>query len=457
LKITLVSHASVIIDAGGIKIWTDPWLLSKAFNNSWSLLGKPAYFPHMLNDIHYLWISHEHPDHFNIPTLKSLPDEFKKRVIVLFQQQNSEKIFEALRGFGFTNFQSLPNRRTVSLAGGVEVYCYQANFGDSCLGVRHGGEVVFNINDAELSPSDCRRVLKNLGKVDVVLNQFSLAGYNGYQHFERVLPTSAKEKLSRLLNNHRNLWAKATVPFASFVYFSSEDNRFLNRFGNSPQVVASYMQAHDCRARFLFLGETALVGEIAMAEDEGGICALKRWMELFDGIDSLEYSSDPPVAFDEIQHLAAGFSNSLHKYFPAILLRRVKPLTFYIKDLGLVAEFELMSGVLKQSAMPQCQADILVNSQPLAASFKFPFGFETLAVSARFLVQHNFKNWQWLKNVTILWNNQIYLRPRYLLNSRLLRYVAARIQSGLLRQMVSKARMRAAAMQVNNANIERLK
>ncbi|MFL6672748.1 MAG: MBL fold metallo-hydrolase [Massilia sp.] len=457
MKITLVSHASVIIDADGIKIWTDPWLLSKAFNNSWSLLGKPAYFPQMLNDIQYLWISHEHPDHFNIPTLKSLPDEFKKRVIVLFQQQNSEKIFEALRSFGFTNFQSLPNRRTVSLPGGVDVYCYQASFGDSCLGVKHGGEVVFNVNDAELSASDCRRVLKNLGKVDVVLNQFSLAGYNGYLNYDRVLPTSAKEKLSRLLNNHRDLGAKVTIPFASFVYFSSEDNRFLNRYGNSPQAVATFVQAHGYRVRFLFLGETASVSEITMPEDEGNNRALSRWLELYDQINGFEYTSDPPVALDEIQVLAREFSNSLRRYFPAIVLRRVKPLKFYIRDLGLIAEFDLMSGALKQLADPQEHADVLVNSQPLAASFKFPFGFETLAVSGRLLVQNNFKNWQWLKNITILWNNQLYLRPRYLLNAKLLRYVAARIQSGLLRQMVRKARMRAAAMQANNAPAEHLK
>jgi UDP-MurNAc hydroxylase len=454
VNITLVSHASVIIEAGGIKLWTDPWLLSKAFNNSWALLGKPAYCPQMLDDIQYLWISHEHPDHFNIPTMKSLPDEFKKRVVVLFQQKNSEKIFDALRSFGFDNFQSLPNRRIVSLGGGVDVYCYQASFGDSCLGVRHGGEAVFDINDAELSSSDCRRVLKNFGKVDVLLNQFSLAGYNGYLNYERVLPTSAQEKLSRLLNNHRDFGAKVTTPFASFIYFSSEDNRFLNRFGNNPQTVSSYMEDHGCRTRFLFLGETASVSEIATPIDEGGNRAISRWLQLYEKIEELEYTADPPVKFDEIERLATDFSTSLQKYFPAILLRRVKPLKFLIRDLGLVAEFELMNGTLKQLPIPPEQADIIVNSGPLAASFKFPFGFETLAVSGRFLVRSNFKNWQWLKNITILWNNQLYLRPRYLLNAKLLHYVVARIQTGLLRQMVTKARLRAAAMQVNNARIE---
>ena len=449
MNITLVSHASVIIDAGGLNIWTDPWIVSKAFNNSWSLLGKPAYDPAMLDDIQYLWISHEHPDHFNIPTLKSLPDEFKKRVVVLFQQKNSEKIFDALRGFGFQHFQSLPNARVVPLSNGVEVYCNQASFGDSCLAVRHGGEVLYNINDAELSDADCRRVLRDLGKVDVVLNQFSLAGYNGYQNYAQVLPALAQEKLTRLLNNHRELRARVTVPFASFVYFSSEDNRFLNRFGNKPQAVEAFMQSHDAAVRFLYLGETASVRELV--EGHGEHAGLARWQELYDGLESLDYHADTPVRFEELQKLAREFSHSLHRYFPNLLLKRVKPLTFYMRDLGAMAEFDLVSGAFKGVDEAPDRADILVNSQPLAASFRFPFGFETLAVSGRFLVQHDFRNWQLLKSITILWNNQLYLRPRYLLNGRLIGYIAGRLRGGLLRQMRNKAKMRSAAMQAGGA------
>lgn len=451
MEITLVSHASVVIDAGGTKIWTDPWVVSRAFNNSWSLIGKPAYSPDMLDDVQYLWISHEHPDHFNVPTLKSLPETFKQRVVVLFQQQNSEKIFNALRQFGFQHFQSLPNGRVVPLRNGAEVYCYQASFGDSCLGVRHGGEVLFNINDAELSASDSRRVLKDLGKVDLVLNQFSLAGYNGYLHYDQVLPTLAKEKLTRLLNNHRELQAKVTVPFASFVYFSSEDNRFLNGYANSPQTVADWMQAHAAPVRFLFLGERAALQALMHADSESARRGLAQWQAMYERLDELEYSADPPVDFGDIQALAQAFSSSLRQYFPALVLRRVKPLRFYIRDLNVVARFDAASGALDATDDSRQAADILVNSQPLAAAFRFPSGFETLAVSGRFLLQQHFRNWQLLKSITILWNNQIYLRARYLLNGRLLRYLAMRVKGGLLRQMIGKAKLRAAAMRAATA------
>ena len=448
MDISLISHASVVIDAGGARIWTDPWTSSRAFNNSWSLLGQPAYSPAMLDDIGYLWISHEHPDHFNVPTLKGLPEDFKRRVVVLFQQHNSDKVFAALRAFGFVHFKSLPNGRMVSLAPGTELMCYQASFGDSCLAVRHGGEVVFNVNDAELSATDCRRILRRVGKVDVVLNQFSLAGYNGYPHRDRVLPVLADEKLARLLNNHRELGARVTVPFASFVYFSSNDNRYLNAYGNSPARVGAYMGEHGARVRFLFPGEGATVAELA-AQD-GPDEALARWQALYEQVDRLAYSIDPPVALPDIARRVDKFSASMREFFPSILIRRIKPISFFLPDLGHGARCDVAGGMLEQAAIARCDADIVLNSQPLEAAFSYPSGFETLAVSGRFEVQHHMKNWQLLKSLTILWNNQIYLRPRYLLDRRLLRYLAARIRAGLLRQMLGKARLRAAALRADS-------
>lgn len=450
MEISLISHASVLIDAGGTRIWTDPWTAGRAFNNSWSLLGAPAYTPAMLDDIGYLWISHEHPDHFNVPTLKALPEDFKRRVVVLFQQHNSDKVFAALRAFGFVNVRSLPNGKMVSLAQGMEVMCYQASFGDSCLAVRHGGEVIFNVNDAELSATDCRRILRRLGKVDVVLNQFSLAGYNGYPHRERVLPVLAEEKLARLLDNHRELGARVTIPFASFVYFSSNDNRYLNAYANSPARVASYMREHGARVGFLYLGEGATVTELAARDrhdqhdKQDG--ALNRWQALHEQVDRLDYSSDAPVALPDIARRAGKFSGSLREFFPSFLIRRIKPISFFLPDLGHGAHFDVATGLLEQAPIARVDADIVVNSQPLEAAFSYPSGFETLAVSGRFEVQHHMKNWQSLKSLTILWNNQIYLRPRFLFDLRLMRYLAARIRSGLLRQMLGKARLRAAVL-----------
>src|SRR5271167_2871368 len=106
MKVQLVSHASVIIESNSTVIWTDPWLFGKAFNNSWALVPPPEPVGEALLDkITHVWISHEHPDHFHIPTLRSLPASFKERVTVLYQKLNSEKMIAAFKRLGFKNIE----------------------------------------------------------------------------------------------------------------------------------------------------------------------------------------------------------------------------------------------------------------------------------------------------------------------------------------------------------------
>src|SRR5689334_5229181 len=151
MEINLISHASVVVK-GDTSIWSDPWLFGKAFNDSWSLFPPAATVDESFYDsIDFLYISHEHPDHFHIPTLKSLPDRFKRRVTVLFQKNNSDKVFSALNHFGYSNTRALPHNKIVNLTENTRVYCYEAGSMDSALGVMYGDKTVLNLNDCEVN------------------------------------------------------------------------------------------------------------------------------------------------------------------------------------------------------------------------------------------------------------------------------------------------------------------
>ena len=121
MQVQLISQASVVIHCSDCKIWTDPWLVGKAFNNSWSLHPKPEFDMQSLDDIDFLWISHEHPDHFNIPTLKMLPKEWKERVIVLFQEKGSERMVKAFQRFDTGQFLKFGTKLTFE---GLKIFHY---------------------------------------------------------------------------------------------------------------------------------------------------------------------------------------------------------------------------------------------------------------------------------------------------------------------------------------------
>ena len=70
--IKFINHASVVISNKNRSILTDPWYHGTAFDDGWSLLyeNEKEKIKSLLKKIDYIWISHEHPDHFSIPFFK---------------------------------------------------------------------------------------------------------------------------------------------------------------------------------------------------------------------------------------------------------------------------------------------------------------------------------------------------------------------------------------------------
>ena len=86
MKVRFVGHAGISVECQNQTILCDPWLVGKVFNNSWALLSPTS--PPPFATVDYIWISHEHPDHFSFPSLKSIPDTDKARIKVLLSLQS---------------------------------------------------------------------------------------------------------------------------------------------------------------------------------------------------------------------------------------------------------------------------------------------------------------------------------------------------------------------------------
>lgn len=429
-----------MIECSDVTIWTDPWLRGKAFNDSWSLLPPAEFDPAYLERIDYLWISHEHPDHFHIPTLKSLPEAFKQRVTVLFQENNSDKVFDALKRFGFTNFQSLPHRKIVALTGQTEVYCSQIGNMDSCLGVRNGGQTVLNLNDCEANTTDCITLRKDLGPIDVVLNQFSIAGYSGEEDRAKHLAATSQAILSNVAENHRDLQAKVTIPMASFIYFSSEDNQYINAYANKPQDVVDRMAREGQQCVVLYCGDTY---EIGQPHDSGP--ALDRFRALYATSDQLPIDRSPVIELPTIQQSFDAKIAHLKKHYPGLVLRWLKPVVVRVPDLNKTIEFSLKDGTLREVSADTAP-DVTIHSQPLDFVFRWPFGLQTLGVSARFTLHKNGKNWRMHRILCSLDSAELYLKPYYLLSRRNLSWAISRLPGAWnqLRYKMSRMRPKAA-------------
>lgn len=422
--IELISHASVVIHCDGTGIWTDPWLFGSAFNNSWELLGATAP-PADLDQIQFLWISHEHPDHFHIPTLRSLPQSFKDRVTVLFQSLNSNKVFDAFAKMGFANHLALPSRRLLSLPGSSCIaYCYPVGQMDSVLGVSNAGVAVLDINDAELDAQDCKIIRKDFGVPDVVLSQFSYAGYAGLPHPEIRLTKMAARSLEKVSAYHRDLGASVSIPIANFVYFSRQDNCYMNNHVNRPSDVARYMEPRGQHVVVLAPGDTWIVGS---SHDSASASA--HWDKEYDAVGDMAFAPSDATSLDELETSFHERVLDLRKKYPKVILRMLKPVTIQISDLDVRVELCFGSDTFSVLRADDGAAEVEMNSQPLWFLLSQPFGMQTTGTSGRYGLtsSRSFRRWRRYRILFALDNAELYLRPARLLGRSNLEFARTRL------------------------------
>ncbi|HET9529987.1 MAG TPA: MBL fold metallo-hydrolase [Blastocatellia bacterium] len=378
MKVTMISHASVLIEDGPVALLADPWFMGEVFNESWSLLCPPALTPDALQGVTHIWISHEHPDHLHFPTLKSIPAEQKATITLLYQRHFSTRVYEALSRLGFGQVIELPLNRWFDLGGDVAVMCCSVGTVDSLLAVRTATGTVLNVNDCVIGPGAARVAARRIGPVDILLTQFSIANWAGNpDQTEVAAPDQVLNRARLYIDSFK---PKVTIPFASFVYFSHDENRHMNGWINTPARVIERLDGAPTRLQFLYNGDSW--------SSQEGFCLYGDPLELFQAdfekIAHLPYRSHPSCSREELVELGQRLVDEVRPRFPRFLLRGVAPVHFYIEDLNAALCFDLRRGTVEAEERARSQCDIALHSQALWFAFKFTWGFGTLEVSGRY-------------------------------------------------------------------------
>ncbi len=181
MKLTLINHACCKVETKSIGILCDPWVEGTAFNNGWDLLIKtPLDFDAIMENVSYIWVSHEHPDHFSIPFLSRVAKTHKDNVIVLFQKTRDKRVLKFCTSQGL-QVQELEDRVSTKLNDEVSVVCGVCDFYDSWLYITDGKHSVLNINDCHTRSSKDAENIANAVPPEptVMLAQFSYASWKG--------------------------------------------------------------------------------------------------------------------------------------------------------------------------------------------------------------------------------------------------------------------------------------
>ena len=109
MKITHLNGACEIIQANGIKILTDPWLVDGEYYGSWYMYPPlPNFDFNLLDNVDYIYISHIHPDHLSKLTLEKL----NTNIPVLIHKFSTPFLKINIEQLGFTVIELESNIRT---------------------------------------------------------------------------------------------------------------------------------------------------------------------------------------------------------------------------------------------------------------------------------------------------------------------------------------------------------
>jgi hypothetical protein len=143
---TLGNATLVFREDGKPLLATDPWLTGTCYYGSWAL-DRPLSQDELQSmlDAEFLWISHGHPDHFHIPSLKLLP----KGKRILLPDHYSQGIRDYLTAQGFV-VEVMEYRKWRVLSPQLRCMCLDNENQDAILLVEFGNSLIVNLNDSPL-------------------------------------------------------------------------------------------------------------------------------------------------------------------------------------------------------------------------------------------------------------------------------------------------------------------
>lgn len=178
MRITALGHAGFFVESDQALVVTDPWLSpTGAFDSAWMQLPRNHHLADSVrqtlgNDprARYLYVSHEHRDHFDPEFLASLPN---RDVTVVLARFGRTALREQMQRLGFERIVVLEDGERLEIPGGyLRMWSSDESINrDSALLVRLDGQGFLDLNDCKIH--DRLEQIVREEPVDVFTAQFS--------------------------------------------------------------------------------------------------------------------------------------------------------------------------------------------------------------------------------------------------------------------------------------------
>ena len=246
LKARTIGHASLVLYRDGEPplLLTDPWLVGSVYWRSWWLQHYPddAEIDWLARSAH-IYVTHEHPDHFHMPSIRRLG----RGPTYLFPELAERRYLDYMTGRGFRAEAVVPLKWR-AIGGGVSILSIPAWTDDSLLLVDTPNALILNLNDAKPLPPVLRAIRQVADRIDrprVLLCSYSPASVvNSFLDDSGIVSLKPRRHyVDYVCRLCEQLKADFYMPFASQAVFERADSRWANDYRTTYRDLAQYWQS----------------------------------------------------------------------------------------------------------------------------------------------------------------------------------------------------------------------
>jgi UDP-MurNAc hydroxylase len=279
MRLQVIGHASLRVNAGGKELLCDPWTLGSCYWRSW--WNYPPVSDTLRESLapDFIYLTHLHWDHYHGPSLRKFPKE--TRIYVPYFRY--DRMVRDLSGMGFNNVNEIRHGARIKLADGLSIRSYQIGpiFSDSALVIEAEDQIILNANDGKFAGLPLRQILTDYPRIDFCLRSHSSANARRCMHItdEPDAPldddTHYLESFSLFMKRVRPRFA---IPFASNTCFLHKDTVAMNAFSQTPSMVSGYFEAFARRENISTVLRVMISGD-EWTTDGGFSLAPNDWFE----------------------------------------------------------------------------------------------------------------------------------------------------------------------------------
>lgn len=262
MKLHQLYSATTIVQEKDTKILTDPWLVGEEYFGSWGMFPKYNFNKNKFEDIDYIYISHIHPDHFSINSLKLL----NKKIPILIHDYKRKFLKAEIEKLGFKVIE-LKNYETFDLGNDLKMKIFSSDCKpalcentlgcpmnaikdeqiDSMAVFNNGKTTLVNTNDCPyaISSGTAKAIKEYYNKIDLVMLGYTTA--SSYPHCfvmdEQTMKAEANKKMMNKLNGSVGYLEifkpDYFIPFAGRFVLTGK-NFELNKFRGEPDLEIAF-------------------------------------------------------------------------------------------------------------------------------------------------------------------------------------------------------------------------